>query len=97
MPLPFMKNKSVAGLIISQRKPDGTTEPEESNEEQDQGLDACSEALIRAIHSKDAKAVSSALRDIQELIDVDEPSESESSESPHTYAAQNIKAAKDKI
>lgn len=93
--LPFMKAKSVAGLIISKRKPDDGSPAEAPEASEDSGMDACSESLIRAIHSKDAKAVSSALRDLLEMM---EPAEGEESlEDSNTYASQNIKAAKEQI
>ncbi len=92
--LPFLKPKTVAGLIIAKRKPDGGSQEQHSEGNEDQGLDACSEALIRAIHAKDAKAVSAALRDAQEMLS--SPAESdESSANPHTYDSQNALAAKE--
>ncbi len=87
--LPFLKPKSVAGLIISRRKPDGSTEEQHSEGNEGEGLDACSEALIRAVNAKDAKSVSAAIRDAFQILE-SEPHE----EGPHTYEAQNEKAAK---
>lgn len=93
--LPFLKPKTIAGLIISKRKPDGGTEEKTSEGNEDAGLDSCSEALIRAIHAKDAKSVSSALKNAFEILNDSEDSEkSPESESPHTYANQNALAAK---
>jgi hypothetical protein len=45
--------------------------------QEDEGLDACSEDLIRAVHAKDAKGVSSALKAAFELLDDDSDQESE--------------------
>lgn len=88
--LPFMKPKSVAGLIISKRAPDSEpSSPMEKEDSEDQGLDACSEALIRAMHAKDSKGVSAALRDAMEFLDKPE----EMSNDSNSFAAQNIKAA----
>ncbi len=93
--LPFLKPKTIAGLIISKRKPDGSVEEQHTQGEEDTGLDSCSEALIRAVHSKDARAVSSALKHAFELLELqarEEQGEAESS--PHTYDAQNEAAVK---
>jgi hypothetical protein len=66
--LPFLKPKRVAGVIIEKRKADQSpqVEPEDAA---DQGLDACSEELIRAMHAKDAKGVSAALRAAFEVLE----------------------------
>lgn len=65
--LPFLKAKRQTGLIVSQRKPDGGKEElyEEGNE--NAGLEACAEDLIRAVHAKDAEAVARAFKDAFEL------------------------------
>lgn len=76
--LPFLKPRQVAGLIISKRKPDGSEE-KYSEDDEDHGLDACSEDLIRAVTSKDTKAVSAAIRAAFEILDSG-PHE----EGPHT-------------
>lgn len=61
--LPFLKPKAVAGVIISQRKPDGSKEPEDKMEgDEDAALSACAVDLIRAIHAKDEAGTASALR-----------------------------------
>lgn len=82
-----MKNKSIAGLIISQRKPDGEISPSHSEDNPDQGLEACAEDLIRAVHAKDSRGVVAALRAAWEMMDSPQDDES--------YAAQNAKAAKE--
>lgn len=88
--LPFLKPKTVAGLIISTRKPDGSKTEEHSEDNEDEGLDACASDLIKAIHAKDIKAVSSALKAAFELVD-SEPHEEGGEGSD--YDDQNIKAA----
>jgi hypothetical protein len=78
--LPFMKPKSVAGLIIQKRSADtGLSAPESPEPEQDQGLSSAAEDLIRAVHAKDAQGVAAAIRAAFELLD-SEPHE----EGPHT-------------
>lgn len=77
--LPFLKPRSQSGLIVSTRKPDGGSEESHMEGHEDEGLDACSEDLIRAMHAKDTKGVSSALKAAFELLD-SEPHE----EGPHT-------------
>ncbi len=39
------------------------------DDQEDQGLMACCESLIQAIHSKDAKAVADAIKDIMDVIE----------------------------
>ncbi len=93
--LPFLKKKSIAGLIISKRKPDGAGNEEQHTEgNEDEGLDACSEALIRAVTSKDAKAVSAALRDAFMVLESQPHEEAGEGPEAHSYDAQNEKAAK---
>lgn len=60
--LPFLKPKTVAGLIISHRKADGGTETEHQEGNEHAALEACAEDLIRAMHAKDAKGVAAAWR-----------------------------------
>jgi len=90
--LPFLKKKegsANSGLIIKTRTPD-----ESPSEESDDSaaIDSCSSKLIRAVHSRDTKAVSAALKDAFDILG-SMPEESESdSPSPHSYDAQNILA-----
>lgn len=94
MPLPFLKPKNVAGLIMSTRKPDGGKEETGTEGSENEGLLASAEDLIRAIHSRDAKHVALALRAAIDCLDSDEASESDSEgPQPHSYESQNIKAA----
>lgn len=93
--LPFLKPKQVAGLIISKRKSDGVGIAEQHTDgDEDNGLDLCSEAIMRAIKSGDSKAFSKALRDAFEILD-SEPHK----EGPHTndesYDSMNEKAARE--
>ena len=66
MPLPFLKPKKVAGLIVAQRLPDGG---KKELHEEDQGLKACSADLIRAVHAKDEDGVAAAIRAAFEILD----------------------------
>ncbi len=58
--LPFLQKfkPQEAGTSVILRKPDN----EES--EQNQGLSSCAQALIDAIHAKDAKATAQAFQDM---------------------------------
>jgi hypothetical protein len=60
--LPFLKPKRVAGLIISQRKPDGSNEAQHEEGDEMNEMEVCAEEILRAISSKDAKALASALQ-----------------------------------
>lgn len=51
------------------RKPDGATDKQPENTEEDQGLTACAEAAIRAIHAKDASALAKAWQDGFEILE----------------------------
>lgn len=84
--LPFLKKKdsSVAGLIIKQRNPD---KPNES-EDLEYSAEDCARDLIAAVNANDAAGVAKAIKDI-----MNNSEESESKTSPHTYEAQNQKAA----
>ncbi len=91
MPLPFLKPKSVAGLIISQRKPDGSKEEQHSEENENEGLEAAAEDVLRAISGKDPKHLALAL---QNFVDISS-SGSESSEESNDYDSLNEKAARE--
>lgn len=76
MPLPFLKKKEVSVVAPEDhvtREPD-----EESDESEYDMLESAADDLISAIHSKDTKAVCSALRAAFEMLDM-EPHE----EGPH--------------
>jgi len=69
--LPWMKDnkKSVAGLIMAKRKPEGGFaeggEVEESQE--NYGLTACAEDFLKAVEAKDAKACAKAFQDMFDI------------------------------
>lgn len=71
--LPFLKDKKVAGLIISKRTPDGSNEIQDQDAEA--GLQACSDEIIRAIESKDGQALASALRSAFQILESEPHSE----------------------
>lgn len=76
--LPFLKNKqggSGSSLLIKQRAPDN---PEAESNDPNASIDACSQDLIAAVHARDTKAVSEAIRSAFLIL------ESE----PHEEAAQ---------
>ena len=79
--LPFLKNKKDAGmssgLIVKTREPDKT------EENQDDGmLDMCCKDIISAIHSKDHKALASALKDAIQSLESEPPQEAPIDEEP---------------
>lgn len=89
-----MKPKRVAGLIISQRKPDEKdAKPNDMAEGdgEDQAGMACAEDMIRAIHAKDAKHLLMAMRAMMDCIDEDSSNDEESND----YDSLNMKAAKE--
>lgn len=85
--LPFLKPRRVAGLIISQRKSDGSTDVSHQEGDENQGLEACADDIIRAINNKDSKQLAEALRSAFECL------QSGPAEEDNSYDAQNIKAA----
>lgn len=87
--LPLLKRKqsSVAGLIIKNRTPDKSEEPEAAK-----SIEDCASALITAVHAQDKAAVASALKEAFQILD-SEPHEEGDHVEPHSYENQNIKAA----
>jgi hypothetical protein len=72
--LPFLKKPiKDAGVMVVERRPDDSSEPQE-----DQGLMAAAKDLLSAIEMKDHKKMAMALRAAFELLD-SEPHE----EGPH--------------
>lgn len=69
--LPFLKPKasSVAGIIISHRKPDDESQAAPEPGDDTAALEACAEDLLRALASKDAKMVADALKSAYEICD----------------------------
>lgn len=91
MPLPFLKPKATAGVIISQRKPDGGNEIEGMDGDEDAGLNAAAADLIRAVHSKDEMSVASALRAAFEILDSQPHEEGEhTNEEPSDMSGESI-------
>lgn len=92
--LPFLKNKqaSVAGLIMKTRDPDEKQDVE-GPDEASAAIESCAQELIRAVHARDVKAVADALEDAFSILDSMPHVEGEHVE-PHSYDAQNQKAAK---
>lgn len=87
-----MKQKPQTGVIVSQRKPDGSKEEIGNEGEENHGLIACAEDLIRAISQKDPQHIALALRAAFQILE-SEPHE----EGEHTndYDDQNEKAAQE--
>jgi hypothetical protein len=89
--LPFLKHKqqSVAGLIIKGRTPD-------QKQDKPHELEECAKAIIHAIEMKDhvmlAEAMHKAFKEMEKMPH-EEASHKDQSPSPHTYDAQNQKAA----
>lgn len=71
MGLPWMKPKTIAGLIMNVRKPDGSQETTGSTENPDAGLQAASADLIRAVMAKDEAGVCAALRAAFTILDAE--------------------------
>jgi len=74
MSLPFLanKNKMQTGLMVQTRKPDG--EKDESTGS-DHAMEAVAEDMIRALHSRDSKALAQAIRAAFEIADSSEESQ----------------------
>lgn len=93
--LPFLKRKdsSIAGTIIKTRTPD---EPSESEQPDDPSAshEACARDLLKAIEAKDVKGIADALYDAFTVME-SEPHEEGPHVEPHSYDAQNAKAAQD--
>lgn len=92
MPLPFLKNKDRfnSGIIVKTRESD-----EKAQEPQDDhaaAIESCAQALIKAVHSSDIQAAAQALKDAFTILDAMPHEEGEHIE-PHSYDAQNQKAA----
>lgn len=90
MPLPFLKPRQVAGLIIAQRKPDGSKEEQYTEGNEGDGLESCMEDLIRALNAKDAKSAAQAFRAACEVC---YSAEDAPAEDDNSFDAQNIRAA----
>ncbi len=87
--LPFLKRKDI-GTPTQTRAPD--EKPEEDQDDSSAAIHACASALIQAVHAKDVKAAAEAIQDAFEILESMPHEEGEHTE-PHSYDAQNIKAA----
>lgn len=87
LPILNKKQGQVAGLIIKNRTPD--EKPEEDQDNSSYGVEACAKDLIDAVHAKDIKRVAEALKSAFDVLESIPHEEIE----PHSYDAQNIKAA----
>lgn len=89
--LPFLKPQRSPGVIVSQRKQDGSKEEQSLDSSSDDGLMLCAHDLISAVHAKDSKAVAAALKAAFQICDAQPHEEGEHL---NTYNEQNAKAAK---
>lgn len=92
--LPFLKKRQeagISGVLIKHREPDEKP-AEEQQDDPAAAIKACSQALIKAVHAQDVEAVSEALKDAFDILDSMPHVEGEHLE-PHSYEAQNQKAA----
>lgn len=85
-PMPFLKPKSVAGVIVSHRKPDGGKMEQPNESDQDHAMEAAAEDIIRAISSKDSQHLAHALRSAFEILQSEPDKE-------NSFDEQNEKAA----
>jgi len=68
--LPFLKKiKHETGVIVRDRKPDGSTTESGMEGQEDQGLTSAAEDLCRAIKSDNYQAAAEALRAAFEILD----------------------------
>jgi hypothetical protein len=93
MPLPFLKQKPVAGLIINHRQPDGNIEEKQEKEDGGAGLHACCEDILRAVKANDAAHLAEALRSAFQVMEM-EPHD-EAGHEDDSFQALNQKAAKE--
>lgn len=93
--LPFLKNrddKSQTGIIVQERAPDA----DETDMGHSEAIAACATDLINAVHAKDTQGVADALYDAFEIMDSMPHEEAAEHIEPHSYDAQNQKAATQK-
>jgi len=69
--LPFLNKRKAAALIMEARSPEGHKTEMHQEQDSDPGaaLRSCSEDLIRAVHTQNAEAVSSAIRAAFEILE----------------------------
>lgn len=88
--LPFLnKQKQQSGIIVKNREPDSKPEGEQAD---NTAIETCMHDLIKAIHSRDARAASEAIKDVFAVLESMPHEEGEHSD-PHSYSAQNQAAA----
>lgn len=98
MSMMFLKRSKEGGIssaLMARRKPEGGIEApsdESPAEDGSESLHSASADLLAAFHAKDVKAISAALKAAFEICD-SEPHEEGEHINPHSYDAQNAKAA----
>lgn len=75
--LPFLQPKKLASTIIARRLEDGSSKPDEREDEHKPELMKACEDLISAVHSKDASKVADAIKYAVECIEGDHASNEE--------------------
>lgn len=92
--LPFLnKPKFQTGVIVKDRQPD--EKPEQSDDSAD-AIHACAQDLIEAVHSKNVKNAAEAIKSAFEILEsMPHEENDEDHVEPHSYAAQNQKAAQE--
>lgn len=97
MPLPFLQNKkTIAGVIMSKRKPEGGSE-ETSGTEADNydGIEECMKGFKRAFEEGDTKSMAKHFKEAFQIADSEPHNEGEhTNEEDNSFQAQNEKAAK---
>lgn len=93
MPLPFLRKKQNAAVIISHRKPDAKEEGAAPDPEDNQALEACAQDIMRAISQNDHKHLALALKAAFDVME-SEPHE-ENDENSNDYDSMNEQAAED--
>lgn len=66
--LPFLKPRQMTAIIMK-RQPDGEIKDDGHSEYDREGLKLAASSIIRAIESKDAEALASALKEAFEICD----------------------------
>lgn len=69
--LPFMKPKAQAGIMTTYRKPDSDESAQAPETEQYDETHGIAEDILRAVSTKDAKALAEALKDMFEVLDAE--------------------------
>lgn len=92
MSLPFLKKDKVGSLMYHKKKPDGSIEYDDSDNEA--GLHAAFTSIMRAINNGDIKAGAQALKEFFQIVDSEPHEEGEHAndfDSLNEKAAQKIK------